>query len=250
MAESTWFVCLRPNPDATTRLFCFPYAGGGIPVFRGWAEGLPDVEVWVASLPGRWSRLQERPLTDLPTLVEQLELALRPLAGDRFAFFGHSLGAQVAFELARRLRRRGQPQPLHLFVSASPAPQCPSSHPPLHTLPREAFIAVLRARHALLDEVLTHQELLDLVLPALLADFTLLETAVYVTEPPLGCPITAFGGAADVQVSAAELAAWSAQTTATFTQRLLPGDHLFLHTNRAELLDEIGRILLEQGLHS
>jgi medium-chain acyl-[acyl-carrier-protein] hydrolase len=243
MTMPSWFVCPRPNPEADIRLFCFPYGGGGIPVFRGWAEALPGVELWVLSLPGRWSRLQERPLTDLPALVEELETALRPLAGDRFVFFGHSLGARVAFELARLLRRRERPLPLLLMVSASSAPQCPASDPPLHTLPREAFIAALRARHALLDEVLAHQELLDVVLPYLLADFTLLETAVYVTEPPLTCPITAFGGAADVQVGADELAAWSAQTSSIFTQKLFPGDHLFLHTSQVELLNEIGRIL-------
>jgi medium-chain acyl-[acyl-carrier-protein] hydrolase len=245
MAESAWFVCPRPNPNAGIRLFCFPYAGGGVPVFRGWAEGLPDAEVWVASLPGRWSRLQEQPLTDLPALVEQLERALRPLASSRFALFGHSLGARVAFELARRLRHRGGPMPDHLFVSACPAPQWPLSHPPLHTLPREAFVAALSARHALLEEVLSHPGLLDIVLPALRADLTVWETAAYIVESPLNIPITAFGGMTDPQVSEAELAGWNVHSGVSFTQLIFPGDHLFLHSSQAGLLQAIGHALSE-----
>jgi surfactin synthase thioesterase subunit len=187
--------------------------------------------------------LQEPPLTVLPLLVEQLGTGLRPFAGDRFAFFGHSLGARVAFELARWLRRQERPQPCHLFVSACPAPQCPRTHPLLHDLPDQAFIAALRARHALLDEALAHQALLDIVLSVLRADFALTETAVYTPEPPLNIPITAFGGASDSQVTMDELAAWSAQTTSSFGKTVFPGDHLFLHTSQADLLNEIGRTL-------
>jgi medium-chain acyl-[acyl-carrier-protein] hydrolase len=242
MSDSSWFVCPQPNPAATTRLFCFPYAGGGIPVFRGWGAALTGVEVWVASLPGRGTRLRERPLRDLALLVEQLGLAITP-AGAPVAFFGHSLGGRLAFEVACWLRRQGRPLPLHLFVSACPAPQCPPSQPSLHTLPRDELIAALRARGALPEAVIAHQELLDLVLPALEADFALLETAVYTAEPPLSCPITVFGGAADPEVDGAALAAWATQTTAAFRTITLPGDHLFLHTTQAVLWREINAVL-------
>jgi medium-chain acyl-[acyl-carrier-protein] hydrolase len=113
----------------------------------------------------------------------------------------------------------------------------------LHTLPRDELIAALRVRGALPEAVIAHQELLDLVLPALEADFALLETAVYTAEPPLSCPITVFGGAADPQVDGAALAAWATQTTAAFRTITLPGEHLFLHTTQAALWREINAVL-------
>jgi medium-chain acyl-[acyl-carrier-protein] hydrolase len=243
MTDPSWFVCPRPNPDGRLRLFCFPYAGGGIPVFRGWWQGLPDIEVWGASLPGRGARLREQPLTSLPQLVEQLGTALQPFTGEPFAFFGHSLGARIAFELARWLRRQERPLPNHLLLSACPAPHCPRTQPVLHTLPREQFITAMRQRHTLPDEILAHPEMLDLVLPALEADVTVWETAVYTAEPALPCPITTFGGTADPLVGDAQLAAWSPYTTAAFAQIPIPGDHLFLNTHRNELLEAVGRRL-------
>jgi surfactin synthase thioesterase subunit len=201
--------------------------------------------VWIASLPGRGARLRERPLTRLPQLVEQLGAALQPFAGEPFAFFGHSLGARVAFEVAHWLCRQERPLPNHLLLAACPAPHCPRTQPVQHTLPRDQFIAAMRQRHALPDEILAHPEMLDLVLPALEADVTVWETAVYTTTPPLGRPITVFGGTADPLVSEAQLAAWSVYTTAAFTQISLPGDHLFLNTNREALLGAIGRVLYD-----
>jgi medium-chain acyl-[acyl-carrier-protein] hydrolase len=239
MDLSPWFIAPRRNAEAEARLFCFPYAGGGIPVFRGWAEALPGVEVCVASLPGRGSRLHERPLSDLATLVEQLEQAFRPPDGKPFAFYGHSLGARLAFELAQRLRNNEQPLPAHLFLAACPAPHCPRRAATIHALPRDALIAALQGRGALPDDVVTHPELLQLVLPALQADIALLETAQYREQPPLPCPITVFGASGDDQVSQAELAAWSAHTTAAFQQLLIPGAHLFLHESRELLLQMI-----------
>lgn len=243
--QQSWFTRLPLSPERGLRLFCFPYAGGGVPVFRGWAEGLPGVVVWAAVLPGRGARLKERPLTNLADLVEQLGKALTPLTNEPFVFFGHSLGGRVAFELACWLRRQGRPQPYHLFLSACPAPHCPLAQPAIHSLPRDAFIAALRQRHALPTEVLAHAELLDLVLPALRADFALLETGVPTNEAPLDCPLTIIGGAADPQVSAADLAAWAAYSTHPLTSITLPGDHLFLldPANRREMLGVIGRHL-------
>lgn len=243
--QQNWFTRLPQSPERGPRLFCFPYAGGGVPVFRGWAEGLPGVAVWAAVLPGRGARLKERPLTNLAELVERLGEAITPLTGEPYAFFGHSLGARVAYELACWLRRQGRPQPHHLFLSASPAPGCPQRQATLHDLPRDAFIAALRQRHALPDELLAHRELLDLVLPALRADFALVETAVPTNEAPLDCPLTLFGGTADPQVSAADLAAWDSYSTHSLTHIPLPGDHLFLldPANRREMLGVIGRCL-------
>jgi medium-chain acyl-[acyl-carrier-protein] hydrolase len=129
--NDAWVLCPKPNPQARLRLFCFPYAGGGASRFRLWPDFLPpEVEVCAIQYPGREARLGESPFTQLSPLVQTLASALRLYLNLPFVFFGHSLGALACFELARQLRRQGQPEPLHLFVSGRRAPQVPNPDPP------------------------------------------------------------------------------------------------------------------------
>jgi len=126
----SWITYPRPNPEASLRLFCFPYAGGGTTIFRAWPQGMPDdVEVAPVQLPGREGRLREPSFTQINPLVRALADALRPHLDREFAFFGHSMGAIISFELARELRRRRGPAPAHLFVSGRAAPQIPVEGP-------------------------------------------------------------------------------------------------------------------------
>jgi len=231
-----WYVCPQPNPTAPARLICFPHAGGGTPTFTAWPGRLPAVEVWIASLPGRGTRLHEAPLTEMLPLVQALAREFMPLADRPFFFFGHSLGGRLAFELARSLRRQGKPLPQRLFVSASPAPHLPRTRPPIHTLPKAAFLEEMRRRGGTPDEVLAHPDLVELLLPALRADFTLYETSVYTSEPLLECPITAFGGVSDPLVDRTLLAAWEAQTAVAFRLQMFLGNHFFLNTAVVELM--------------
>jgi medium-chain acyl-[acyl-carrier-protein] hydrolase len=234
-----WFICPKPSSQAGMRLYCFPYAGGGVPVFSGWPEALPGVEVWIAQLPGRGSRFGEAALTAMLPLVQALARQLEASSDERpFAFFGHSLGARLSFELARSLRRQGKPLPAHLFVSACPAPQLPHG-PPFHTLPKSAFLAELERFNGIPAEVLAEPELMDLLLPMLRADFTAYETAVYNSEPPLTCPISAFGGSEDPLVSREALSAWREQAAGPFQISFFSGDHFFLRTAEKELLRAI-----------
>ncbi len=199
-----------------------------------------QVEVCAIQLPGRENRLREQPHTRLASLVEQLAEELEPYLDLPFALFGHSMGAWIAFTLARRLRQRHPRSPVHLFVSGRRAPQIPSLHRPIHALPDPEFIGELRRRYGGLPEaVLRDPELLELFLPVLRADLTLVETYTYTPEPPLACPISAFGGAEDPASGPAGLAAWQAQTTATFSMRLFPGGHFFVQTARTAVLAEI-----------
>ncbi len=246
MGDTTapWFVCLRPAPQARLRLFCFPYAGGGAPLFRNWPDGLPGVEVWAAQLPGRGSRFREKALTAMPPLVQALAAHFAPDEDARpYAFFGHSMGGRLAFELTRALRRQGRMLPARLFVSACPAPQLAPERPPIHSLPQAAFLAELARRNGIPQELLAEQELLDLLLPMVRADFMAYETAVYESEPPLPrtCPIHAFGGVDDPLVSREALAAWQEQTAGTFQLSFFAGDHFFLRTAERELLGVVGR---------
>jgi medium-chain acyl-[acyl-carrier-protein] hydrolase len=170
----------------------------------------------------------ERPFTQLSPLVEALAQALVPLLDKPFAFFGHSLGALVSFELARRIRRQYGVHPVRLFVSAGRAPQIPHRTRPIHTLPDKDLLVELRRLNGMPSELLDHEELMEIMLPVLRADFAVYETYVYLTEPPLDCPISAFGGLQDLRVKDSDLEAWRAQTSASFSLRMFPGDHFFL----------------------
>src|SRR5262245_34574163 len=193
-----WIYCPTPNPGAALRLFCFPYAGGNSLIYRSWTEQLPlAVEVCAVMLPGREARLRERPYTCLPPLIEALAEALLPRLNKPFAFFGHSMGALISFELIRELRRNCGLAPAHLFVSGRRAPQIENNDPPTYNLPEGDFIQEIRHFNGTPQEVLEHPELMQLLLPVLRADFAVCETYTYTEEPPLECPISVFGGLQD-----------------------------------------------------
>jgi len=232
-----WIVRQQAKPAARMRLFCFPYAGGAASIYHGWSAELPaSVEVCAIQLPGRQNRILEAPYTDMPALITTLMDVLAPYLDRPYAFFGHSLGAMIAFELARALRRQGRPEPVHLFVSGHRTPALPSRYDPTYHLPDAAFLDSVRRLNGTPAAVLDNAELLQLMLPLLRADFTLAETYAYVPEPPLLSPISAFGGLQDVRISEAEITAWGALTQGDFFARMLPGDHFFLHSSRAQLL--------------
>jgi medium-chain acyl-[acyl-carrier-protein] hydrolase len=218
-------------------------------VFRHWADSLPDfVEVSSVQLPGRESRFREAPFTRLEPLTEALALALGPSLEPPFAFFGHSMGALLAFELTRRLRRDGWPEPARLFLSGCAAPQIRTRARPINALPDAVFCKKLRGLNGTPAAILDHDELMELLLPTLRADFALCETYKFVPGLPLTCPISAWGGLGDDTVGYQELQAWREQTLGAFRLRMLPGDHFFLKNPQPLLRDlahELGRALTE-----
>lgn len=235
---ASWFINFESPAQPRMRLFCFPFAGGSAAVFRSFTAGLPpEIEVWAANLPGHGSRLGEAPLVDLRAAARLLAQALTPLShGCPFAFFGHSLGALLAFEVARVLRWQGQRLPTHLYVSATIAPHLPRIDRQWHTLPDAELVAEMGKYNGLPAELLAEPELLALFLPGLRADLTMIETDVYVPERPFAFPITAFGGAADPLVSQDELTAWREQTRGKFQMTLFEGDHFFLDAAQPAIL--------------
>lgn len=244
MMLNSWVSCPRPNPDAALRLFCFPYSGAAAAIYYPWADTLPPaIEVCPVQLPGHGTRLSEPLIPRMAPLVEATALALAPYFDRPFAFFGHSMGALLSFELARYLRRSGQDGPRALFVSGHGAPQLADPNPPLHQLPEPEFIGKLRELNGTPEDVLRHAELLQLLTPILRADFAACETYVYPQEPPLDCPLSAYGGLGDAYVSREELQAWRAQTNGAFSVRMFPGDHFYLNTARPYLLQALAREL-------
>jgi acyl transferase domain-containing protein/surfactin synthase thioesterase subunit len=247
--DNCWIIRPQTNPQARYRLFCFPYAGAGASIFNSWLAELPsEVEVCLIQLPGRENRLQESPLTRHKPIIETLTPIIKPYLDLPYTFFGHSLGALLSFELIRELRSQKCSLPTHLFISGSKAPYLPDLKPPIHRLPDEKFIAKIKSFNGTPEAVLQDTQLMKRFLPALRADFAILETYFYAEEAPLNCPITAFGGWEDCQVNQEELSAWKRQTEAEFTLQMLAGEHFFLHSARPDLLKAIAAQLEQHFL--
>jgi medium-chain acyl-[acyl-carrier-protein] hydrolase len=169
-------------------------------------------------------------------LISALAEGLLPHLDKPFAFFGHSMGAIIGFELARYLRRHHRLEPRYLFVSAAPAPHLREREKPIHALPEPEFIREIAKLNGTPLEVLESAELMQLVLPTLRADFALSEKYRYRNESPLDCPIAAFGGSRDESVTRAHLEAWRTQSANAFSLNIVPGDHFFLHASQTRLL--------------
>lgn len=239
-----WLVSFENGERASFRLFCFPYAGGGALVYRNWHRFLPgSIGIYAAQLPGRGDRLAEPPFVDLPALIEPLIEAIKPYLDKPFALFGHSMGALIAFELARKLRCEYGLEPAHLFVSGRRAPHLPETESITYNLPHDEFIEELRRLNGTPREMLENPELMQLMGPVLRADFQVCQTYVYTDSPRLRCPITVFGGLKDNDVTREHLQPWRDHTSVSFTLRLLPGDHFFVHSSEAILLRAIAQEL-------
>jgi surfactin synthase thioesterase subunit/glycosyltransferase involved in cell wall biosynthesis len=233
-----WFPSIQESGNAKLRLFCFPYAGGGASAFRGWAGFLPvEIAVCPVRLPGRETRLNEPAFDSMDLLIPRLREAIAPYLDRPFAFFGHSLGAIVAFELARSLKAH----PECLFVSGARAPQLRRDHVPPPPPSDDELIAELRRLNGIPQELIDHQELVQLALPALRADTALYRKYVYQEGPPLACPIRAYGGADDARITRENLENWAVQTTESFKLEVFPGGHFFLQTHRNEFLITLAR---------
>jgi len=226
-------------------LFCLPYAGGSaMRIYGRWHRTLPDfVEVVPVEPAGRGARIAEKPLTSVDAITRDLIDTVARRIDRPYAIFGHSLGALVGFELARRLEyQHGRPA-THLFVSGHAAPQLPLPPDNDYLLPDKEFKERLRDLAGTPEEVLAHEELLDLVVPILRADFEAADTYRFRPGPRLGCPLTVYGGQDDPEAQPDTLPRWDAHTSAKTEVRVLPGNHFFLHHEEKTLLDGIAEDL-------
>jgi medium-chain acyl-[acyl-carrier-protein] hydrolase len=234
----------RTRPEM--RLFCFPYAGGSAMVFQKWHRAFPEsIEICPIQYPGRGNRLKEQPFTSSKPLAHEVTEALLPVLDVPFAFFGHSMGALIAFDVTRELRRRQKPLPRHLFLSAVRAPQLRLHDRNAFDLPEPEFIEELRRLNGTPNEVLENAELMELMIPMLRADFSVAQAYEFVEETPLSVPMSVYGGTEDPSVSITELEGWREQTTGPFSVHMFGGDHFYLHSSETVLMAAIQRQLVE-----
>lgn len=231
LAKSQWLPARRVNLNARMRLFCFPYAGGNESAYRHWQQKLPEsIEVLPVQLPGHGSRIKEPPYSELRPLVRAASEALAAEMEKPFAFFGHSMGALIAFELARELLKQHAIQPVHLFISAKCAPRQRPEDPAIGQRSDAELIEILARYEGTPRELLNDAEVMRLVLPVIRADMALCNSYIYEPGPPLECPITVFGGLEDHVSSRACMEPWQKHTKGAFTLRMLPGGHFFINT--------------------
>jgi surfactin synthase thioesterase subunit len=242
--DVSWVEHLSRNSRRKVRLFCFPFAGGSAHMFRHWQGILPEqIDLCLVHLPGRRHLATERPFTRLDLLVDAIAQAIVPEVFRPFAFYGHSMGALIAYELARTLRVRYDCEPTQLFLSGRRAAQLSHVGRRTYDLPDSEFLKEIESLNGTPRDLLDDPEARKLFLPLLRADFELAETYNYKPSAPLSCPMIVYGGVDDPQVSEADLAVWRQQTTGEFLLRVLPGDHFFIRSNERAFMNVFGRDL-------
>ena len=239
--QTRWVICPHPRPAAKLQLFCFPYAGGGASAFKAWSETFSDqVELCLIQMPGREERLSEQLIKDMPQLVDTLAQEITVFSKKPFAFFGHSMGAIVAYETARRLNSMRASQPIHLFLSARAAPHLQKNTDLLRFLDDQTFVDKLQETYGAVPEAIRKSpELKKIFLPILRADVELLEKYEEVSSETLDYPITALGGISDPAISRANLEGWQARTSAKLTRHEFPGNHFFIDEEREAVIAAI-----------
>ncbi len=227
--------CYQPRPSVTTRLVCFPHAGGAASFFRAWSALVPaSVEVLVAQYPGREDRFDDALIPDMDELADHLTDAVAAVADRRLALFGHSMGGAVAYEVALRLQHRGLP-PVHLIVSGREPPQY-SGTGDVHRRDDDGVRAELIRLCDTNRQLVDHAELWQLMLPVIRNDYRLIESYRPRAVRRLTCPLTALVAEADAEVTRDVAADWVHATSGPFQVRTFPGDHFYLTANRAAVV--------------
>lgn len=238
---NTWITCPKPQNKAKLRLFCLPFAGGGASLYRPWTTALaPDIEVCPIQLPARENRYSEKPITDAYQLAETIATQIIPFTDRPYAIFGHSMGALLAYEVARVLENQKIRPPEVLFLSAHRAPHMPRKRDLLHSLPDAQFIQSLKQYGGFPEEILNNQEFIDFILPTMRSDMTLCDLYAFTKrEVSIQTPFEVFAGVDDREAGPSEMESWSEHTQGQANLTVFDGGHFFLRTHSKELLSHL-----------
>ncbi|WP_327091571.1 alpha/beta fold hydrolase [Nonomuraea sp. NBC_01738] len=235
---SLWVRRFHPVKEDAARLVCFPHAGGSASYYFPVSQALsPAVEVLAIQYPGRQDRRTEPLIDDVHTLAAQIADNLGPWTDRPFALFGHSMGATVAYEVARLLEERGH-RPLHLFASGRRAPSRYRDEN-VHRLGDDGVIGEMKRLNGTDSQVLGDEELLRMVLGAVRNDYKAIETYRHKVGPKLECPVTALVGDDDPKTTVEEAESWSWHTNGPFELGVYRGGHFYLNSHKTELLRRI-----------
>lgn len=245
--DGRWVRRFHPSSGARNRLVCFPHAGSSASYFYPVSAAMPSaIEVLAIQYPGRQDRRNESNVEDLGELADRVAVAIAGWCEGRVFFFGHSMGATLAFEAARRLERAGSKAPRALIVSGRPGPttHCPGT---LHQEDDAALIAEMKQLSGTDARIFDDPELLQMILPATRSDYKAIETYRYDPGPRLSCPILALVGDCDPRTTIDDAKDWGQHTSGDFELRVFPGGHFYLNERSAEVIKTISGYILSRG---
>ncbi len=224
-------------------LFCFPFAGGGASTYNFWIQKMKGkVTVCPIQLPGREERIMEKPYNNMTDMLDELEETIWESIRGPYAFWGHSMGGKIAYELEKRMEKRGKTAQCFL-VSGSRIPSIPEPNPIYH-LSDDEFKKALGRFEGTPKEILENQEMLDFFLPMLRADFTMDETYYDKEITVLRSPIEAFGGRKDREADEEAMKEWRKYTEKTFHCHMFEGGHFYIREQEEAVLLEVQKCLL------
>ncbi|MET8944908.1 alpha/beta fold hydrolase [Streptomyces sp. NPDC004542] len=248
--DGLWIRRFSPADDARVRLVCFPHAGGSATFYFPVARALaPAIDVLAVQYPGRQDRRGEPCVDDMGRLADLVTEELRPWTDRPLALFGHSMGALLGFEVARRLERDGI-RPLRFFASGRRAPMRRRSDEDVHRRDDQRLIAELTSLSGTDAQILDDPEVLQLVLPAIRSDYRAVETYRYAPGEPLRCPVSVLTGDSDPQVTLDEAEDWRHCVAGHFDVTVYPGGHFYLTEHAGAVMAEIRRRLADTALPS
>lgn len=245
LKSQKWFVVTHQKPGASTRLFCFPYAGGNAATYAHWSKQLhPEVEVIGLQLPGRANRLFEPAYSSMAPLTDAIFEQITPLLDRPFAFFGHSLGSRVAFDLMKKMNRNNLPLPSVFFASGSRAPSIKPRELATYSLPDAQFIEHLRTLSGTPDAIIDNPDLMAVCLPLLRADFELSETYLSNTDHKLDTRLHIFSGREDSDITRLDLMQWSSHFIEPGQLTIFSGGHFFIDQSSEPVLEKVDKELM------